>query len=161
MNDVAAATEKTSPGQALAAARAELKLSQADVSQQIKYSVKQIIAIEADDYAKLPGNTFVRGMIRSYAKLLQINPEPLLVDFGRHDNPAAAAADLQTSGQEPFVEGGTKSNRTYILLSLVALIAVAAVGYEWWSNPLELDTGQVVTIMPRSASSSSGLLHHS
>ncbi|MDP2639075.1 MAG: helix-turn-helix domain-containing protein, partial [Betaproteobacteria bacterium] len=149
MSEAVPATEHTSPGRALAAARAELKLSVADVSQQIKYGVKQIAAIEADDYAKLPGTTFVRGMIRSYAKLLQIDPEPLLADLGRRDIPAAITVDLRTSGQEPFVEGDGKSNRIYVLLSLVAILAGAVVAYEWWSNPL--DTGEVVTITPRTA----------
>ena len=145
------ATEPASPGRALAAARVELKLSVADVSQQIKYGVRQIEAIEADDYAKLPGTTFVRGMIRSYAKLLQINPAPLLADLGRRDIPGPVTVDLRTGGQEPFVEGGVKSNRIYALLSLVALVAVAVVAYEWWANPL--DTGVVVTIMPRNGQS--------
>ena len=148
------ATEQASPGRALAAARADLKLSLADVSQQIKYGVKQIAAIEADDYTKLPGTTFVRGMIRSYAKLVQIDPTPLLANLGRRDVPAAATVDLRISGQEPFVEGGAKSNRVYALLSLAALVAVAVVAYEWWANPLK--TGEVVTIMPRSAQSDAG-----
>lgn len=144
MSEAEPATERLSPGKALAAARAELKLSVADVSQQIKYGVKQIAAIESDDYAKLPGTTFVRGMIRSYAKLVQIDAEPLLADLGRRDIPAVVTVDLRTSGQEPFVEGGGKSNRIYVSLSVAALVAVAVVAYEWRVNPL--DTGEVVTI---------------
>lgn len=154
MSDALPATETVSPGRVLAAARAELKLSVADVSQQIKYGAKQIAAIEADDYAKLPGATFVRGMIRSYAKLVQIDPAPLLVDLGRRDIPGPATVDLRTSGQEPFVEGGTRSSRVYLLLSIAALLAVAVVAYEWWSNPL--DTGEVVTIMPKGAKGDAG-----
>ncbi len=149
-----ATTEQASPGRALAAARADLKLSLADVSQQIKYGVKQIAAIEADDYARLPGITFVRGMIRSYAKLVQIDPAPLLANLGRRDIPAAATVDLRISGQEPFVEGGAKSNRIYALLSLAALVAVAVVAYGWWANPLE--TGEVVTITPKVAQTDAG-----
>ena len=153
MSEAVPATEQPatspSPGRVLAAARAELNLSLADVSQQIKYGVKQIEAIEADDYAKLPGTTFVRGMIRSYAKLVQINPEPLLADLGRRDIPAPITVDLRTKGQEPFVEGGGKSNRVYVWLSLAAMVAVAVVVYEWWVHPM--DAGEVVTIMPRTA----------
>jgi cytoskeleton protein RodZ len=126
----------------------------ADVSQQIKYGSKQIAAIEADDYAKLPGATFVRGMIRSYAKLVQIDPKPLLVDLGRRDIPGVVTVDLRTSGQEPFVESGAKSNRVYVLLSIAALLAVAVVAYQWWANPL--DTGVVVTIMPKTAKDDAG-----
>jgi cytoskeleton protein RodZ len=147
MSEVEPAAEQSSPGRTLAAARAELKLSVADVSQQIKYGVKQIAAIEADDYAKLPGTTFVRGMIRSYAKLVHLDPQPLLAELGRRDLPAAVTADLRTSEQEPFLEGGRKSNRIYVLLSLAALLAVAVVAYEWYVSPPS--TGEVVTITPK------------
>src|SRR5512141_2614017 len=150
MSEAAPANEQISPGQTLAAARAELKLSVADVSQQIKYGVKQIAAIEADDYATLPGATFVRGMIRSYAKLVQIDPAPLLRDLARRDIPGSVTVDLRTSGQEPFIEGSEKSsNRVYVLLSIAALVAVAVVAYEWRLSPL--DTGEVVTIKPKAA----------
>ena len=149
MSEAVPATERASPGQALAAARAELKLSVADVSQQIKYGVKQIAAIEADDYANLPGTTFVRGMIRSYAKLVQIDPAPLLSGLGQRDIAAAAAVDLDTGAQEPFIEGSRKSNRVYVLLSVAALVAVAVVAYEWQLNPPK--SGEVVTIKPRTA----------
>lgn len=150
MSEAAPVTEQLSPGRALAAARAELKLSVADVSQQIKYGAKQIAAIEADDYASLPGATFVRGMIRSYAKLVRIDPAPLLTDLARRDIPGSVTVDLRTSGQEPFIEGGEKSsNRLYVLLSVAALIAVAIVAYEWRLSPL--DTGEVVTIKPKAA----------
>ena len=139
-------TISISSGRALAAARAELKLSVADVSQQIKYGVKQIAAIEADDFAKLPGATFVRGMIRSYAKLVQLDPQPLLAELSRRDSAPALAVDL-TGEQEPFLEGGRKSNRIYVFMSLAALLAVAAVAYQWYLSPPS--TGEVVTITPK------------
>jgi len=151
MSEAVPVTEHASPGQALAAARAELKLSVADVSQQIKYGVKQIAAIEADDYTKLPGTTFVRGMIRSYAKLVQIDPAPLLSELGPRIIPAAATIDLGEGVQEPFIEGSGKSNRIYVLLSVAALVAVAVVAYEWRVHPL--DTGEVVTIKPKAVQS--------
>jgi cytoskeleton protein RodZ len=134
MSELEPAAEPLSPGRTLAAARAGLNLSVADVSQQIKYAVRQIAAIEADDYAKLPGTTFVRGMIRSYAKLVQIDPLPLLAELGRRDLPPAAAVDLHTGEREPFLEGGKKSNRIYVFLSLAALLAVAVVAYEWYAS---------------------------
>ena len=124
-----------SPGRALEAARVALNLSVADVSQKIKYGVKQIAAIEADDYTKLPGTTIVRGMIRSYAKLVQLDPEPLLAELGQRDVPVPVSVDLHTDEQEPFFEGGKKSNRVYGYLSVAALIAVAAVAYEWYASP--------------------------
>jgi cytoskeleton protein RodZ len=149
MSEAEPAAEQTSPGRALAAARAGLNLSLADVSQKIKYGVKQIAAIEADDYAKLPGTTIVRGMIRSYAKLVQLDPKPLLDDLGLREIPAVVTVDLRTDEQEPFFEGGKKSNRVYIYLSLAALVTVALVAYEWYVSPPS--TGEVVKITPKAA----------
>jgi cytoskeleton protein RodZ len=149
MSETETAAEQFSPGRALAAARAELKLSIADVSQNIKYGVKQIAAIEADDYAKLPGTTIVRGMIRSYAKLVHLDPTPLLADLGQRDIPVVVTVDLHTDEQEPFFEGGKKSNRAYVYLSLAALVAVAVVAYEWVSSPRS--AGEVVKIVPKAA----------
>lgn len=147
MSEVEPAVEQSSPGRTLAAARAELKLSVADVSRQIKYGVKQIVAVEADDYASLPGTTFLRGMIRSYAKLLQLDPQPLLAELGRRDIPAAVSVDLRTGEQEPFLEGGKKSNRIYVLLSVAALLAVMVVAYQWYVSPPS--SGEMATIPPR------------
>jgi cytoskeleton protein RodZ len=147
MSEVESAAERSSPGQTLAAARNQLNLSVAEVSRQIKFGVKQIVAIEADDYDKLPGTTFVRGMIRSYAKLLQLDPQPLLAELGRRDVPAAAMVDLHTSEQEPFLESGRKSNRIYVLLSLAAMLAVAVVVYEWYFSPAP--TGEAVAVAPK------------
>ena len=121
-------TEQPSPGRVLASARAGFKLSVADVSQQIKYGVKQIEAIEAGDYAKLPGTTFVRGMIRSYAKLLQINAGPLLVDLGaaRHSL-ASFGGSAYRQGRNPLEarSGGSRIGSTFLLSA--ALVAVAVV----------------------------------
>jgi cytoskeleton protein RodZ len=149
MSEAETAAEQVSPGRALAAARTKLNLSIADVSQQIKYGVKQIAAIEADEYAKLPGTTIVRGMIRSYAKLVQLDPNPLLADLGQRDIPAVVSVDLHSDEQEPFFEGGKKSNHVYVYLSLAALVAVAVVAYEWYASPPM--TGEAVKITPKAA----------
>lgn len=65
-------------GGALRAAREQAGLSVAEVAQSLKFSVRQIETLESDDYASLPGNTFVRGFVRGYAKLLKLDPEELL-----------------------------------------------------------------------------------
>jgi cytoskeleton protein RodZ len=151
MSEAEPATEQASPGRALAAARAELKLSVADISQQIKYGVKQIAAIESDDYANLPGTTFVRGMIRNYAKLVHLDPQPLLAELGRRNIAAAVTVDLRASDQEPFLEGGKKSNRIYVLLSLAALLAVAVVAYQWYVGlPSTDEVMAITTRVPKS-----------
>ena len=53
-------------------------MSVEDVSRQLRLSIQQIEAIEKEDFEKLPGRTFLRGFIRNYANLVQLDPIPLL-----------------------------------------------------------------------------------
>ncbi|WP_334187704.1 RodZ domain-containing protein [Noviherbaspirillum sp.] len=48
------------------------------VASQLNLAPRQVQAIERDDYASLPGMAVARGFIRGYAKLLKVDPVPLL-----------------------------------------------------------------------------------
>ena len=65
-------------GGALRTAREKSSLTVQDIASRLRLSPKQILAIEADNFATLPESTIVRGFIRNYAKLLKIDVEPLL-----------------------------------------------------------------------------------
>lgn len=65
-------------GLLLRKAREARGLSIDDVVQALKFSHRQIEAVEADDLSALPGNVFARGLIRSYARFLKLDPAPLL-----------------------------------------------------------------------------------
>ncbi len=66
------------PGQLLREARLARKLSLDDVADILRFSPRQIALLEDDRYDALPGATLVRGFIRGYAKLLKLDPVPLL-----------------------------------------------------------------------------------
>ena len=65
-------------GEVLRAARLEQGISVQDVARQLRLSVRQIEALEENEYGKLAGGTFLRGFVRNYAKLLQLDEAPLL-----------------------------------------------------------------------------------
>ena len=73
-----AATSATTPGARLAQARIAQGLPVEGVAQQLKFSARQIEALEADRYEQLPGIAVVRGMVRGYARLVGVEAEPLL-----------------------------------------------------------------------------------
>lgn len=66
------------PGAALRAERENRGLTVEAVVHATRFSVRQVDALERDDYASLPGMTTVRGFVRSYAKYLQLDVTPLL-----------------------------------------------------------------------------------
>lgn len=65
-------------GAVLREARERMGLSVDEVVNRIKLAPRQVEALEADDYAQLPEPAFVRGFVRSYARLVQLDPAPLL-----------------------------------------------------------------------------------
>ncbi|MCX7147653.1 MAG: DUF4115 domain-containing protein [Sulfuritalea sp.] len=69
------------PGSVLRLAREARGQSIADVVQVIRFSARQIEALERDDYASLPGATAVRGLVRNYAKFLKLDAAPLLAQL--------------------------------------------------------------------------------
>ena len=65
-------------GAALLNERRRQGLSLGDISRQLKLSVRQVEALERDDYSAYKGPVFIHGFIRNYAKLLGLDPEPLI-----------------------------------------------------------------------------------
>src|SRR2546425_12845300 len=108
------------PGQMLAQLRLERKLSIADVAQRLKYGVRQIEALEAEEFDKLPGTTFVRGMVRGYAKLLDTDPQPMLEELEQRYVPGEIDLDLRDKGI-PFVHSRSEEH-TSELQSLAYLV---------------------------------------
>ena len=76
------------PGDRLVARRVELRWSIEEAASKLKLAPRQIAALEANDFASLPGMAIVRGFIRSYAKLLELDPVPLLEMISSEPNPA-------------------------------------------------------------------------
>jgi cytoskeletal protein RodZ len=70
-----------SAGAMLAAARCNANMSVNEVATQLRRGVNQVEALEADDYQRLPGATFVRGLIRNYAKLVNIDAESVIKSY--------------------------------------------------------------------------------
>lgn len=122
--------EKPSPGAILAGRRIERNLSLAEIAQRLKYGVRQIEALERDDFEKLPGSTFVRGMIRSYAKVLNIDPVVVLAEFDRRQLPNKESVNVRAIGF-PFPEGNKRATSLYRVLSILAIVSAAAIIYEW------------------------------
>ncbi len=120
----------TSPGAMLARERAAKGLSVAEIAAQLRYSTKQIEALEGDDYAHLPGTTFVRGMIRGYAKILGTPATPMLEALERRQVPPPVTVDLRAP-RIPFPDGKTRTTKIYVWLCAVMLAVMAGVGYEW------------------------------
>ncbi len=130
MQTGALAPGNATPGRTLAAARTERGMSVSEVAQRLKFSLRHIDALESDRYDALPGGPYVRGMIRTYAKLLGVDAAPLLETLPRPSaagEPAMQPRDMSV----PFPQGPRSSSRVYLLLSMLIIVAVTVVLAEW------------------------------
>ena len=117
---------------ALASARQAAGLTLEEAARQLKFAPRQLEALETGELRRLPGGTFVRGMVRSYARLLRIDPEPLLAQIAAQVPPPDAERLAQRYRQPvPFTDGARRSNLAYVALSVVLLVAVAGVALQW------------------------------
>jgi cytoskeleton protein RodZ len=121
------------PGNVLAAARHALDLSVSDVARHLKLSPAQVEALEQGAYERLPGRVFVRGFLRNYAKLLGIDPQPLLRNIESEMPHAAVVEERAPSAQ--VVMPREQAARWPLYTVLVAALIVGALAiYEFGFN---------------------------
>lgn len=68
----------TSPGPLLLEIRQEKQISIDEVCETLRIRDIYITALEADAYDALPGESYVRGYLREYARLLGLEPQKVL-----------------------------------------------------------------------------------
>ena len=123
----ALSSEALSSGAALEAARLAKGLTQQDVSNSLRYSVKQIDALEKNAFELLPDAMITRGFIRSYARLLEIDAEPLLASYRQSAASESDKAISVRSSMRPVQL--TKESQPwlkYILASILVLLFLLA-----------------------------------
>jgi cytoskeleton protein RodZ len=119
-------------GAELAAAREARGLGLAEVAQQLKFGVRQLEALEAGRFDQLPGGTFARGMVRSYARLLKVDPEPLLPRIGVHyAAPDSNQLAARFSQPVPFSDSGRRSTLVYLAGAVGILVVIGAFYWQW------------------------------
>ena len=67
-----------SVGTQLRAGRERVGLSVDDVARALKLSNRQVESLEQDDWASLPGKTMIRGFVRNYARLVDLDGQGLM-----------------------------------------------------------------------------------
>ncbi|MDR7049919.1 cytoskeleton protein RodZ [Duganella sp. 3397] len=73
-----AKTGLATPGAQLKEQREALGLSVEQIADQLKLAPRQVVALEAGDYASLPNMAVTRGFVRAYAKVVRIDATPLV-----------------------------------------------------------------------------------
>lgn len=126
-------------GQALAQARQALNLPQTDVAARLRLHLRQVVALEAADFSGLPELAFIRGYVRSYARIVGLDEQPLFDSLNERAQAARHAPEDGVSEERAWMasphHGGFELLRTWlasrrmlVAVLLGALLIFAVVG---------------------------------
>ncbi len=123
-----------SVGTMLRMERERLGLSQAQITEMTRMRTPVVEAIENDAWDSLPPPVFVRGFLRSYAKVLGLSQEVVIGLYAKN-------FPLESPGQVPHPES-SRIRRRRVWLVLLLLVVLAALYGVWLSYPsLEVSQG--------------------
>lgn len=115
-------------GALLKAKRKERGLTYAQISERIRVSARHLEALENEDWDQLPSPAFVKGFIRSYARVLGLSEEGLIALY-QESVPASQPMPKP-------LQAAPEKKRAFLYLVLVfAVLAGGFAAYEWIEHP--------------------------
>ena len=125
--DAEAAMNPQGLGATLKALRRAKQLSLADVSTRLKYTARQLEALEAEKWEKLPSGVPLRGLVKNYGRLLETDIDSLMVmlenEVGVPDaRPIVLTTASLSSSDMTQPEGESRSSWGWWVVILVLLI---------------------------------------
>lgn len=134
-------------GRQLRRTREKLALSVNDVAGELRLTGFQIRALEEDDWSQLPGDTYARGYLRSYARLLGLDADQLLagastqeIELSRKEPEIALPGDAPAPAAEDAAARRTgRPARGWLGMLLVAVVIAAGYWQYRGGWPLVLD----------------------
>ena len=125
-------TTENETSQDLRAAREAHGWSLRQVAERLHITVAQVKGLEEGDYTALPGAAFARGFLKNYARLLGLDPEPLLrtYDASNEGSGLHPSETVLPTSEGPLLD----YSRRVLIFSVLIVIAVIAVAWWVWSH---------------------------
>jgi len=114
----------STPGDYMRQARMALGLSIEAVAARLKISPANLLALESDQFERLPGETFVRGYMRAYAKLLGIDCDAALANYEDYLRALRDTTVQVTRDQDAGNKAMPLSRRRQIAVVMTAVVIV-------------------------------------
>jgi transcriptional regulator with XRE-family HTH domain len=120
-------------GATLRDARMRARIDVSDIESQTKIRAKYLRALENEEWDLLPGPTYVRSFLRTYAEALGVDPRPLLEEY-RHDHERPTEVELTpisppgSRQRSAAIRGGVPRGYLIAVGVLLVVILLAVIG---------------------------------
>jgi cytoskeleton protein RodZ len=123
----------TGVGAELKRAREAAGLAIDEAAQRLKLLPRQIESLEHERFDRLPGPAIARGMVRNYARLLKLDPEPLVERMAPRADRTPTRGTIAGGHREQLPSSTTSRRSTllYAAFSVALLALVGAAAYKW------------------------------
>ncbi|UDN21334.1 cytoskeleton protein RodZ [Aeromonas veronii] len=132
-------SQAAGPGQLLRNAREQLGWTREQVASRIHLRLTLIAAIESDTYDKHTSHTFIRGYLRTYAKLVGIPEETILAAYDKLGLTPPDNIDMQSFSRRSRQQAN--DNRLKVATWLVILVLIALSVAWWWQSTSRRSAG--------------------
>jgi len=141
--------EVMGPGQILSDARKKMGLSQDDVALKLNFRTTLVNEIENEVFDTSMPETFNRGYLRNYAKLVNVSQEDVMASYEQLNVAKTQASELQSfsKGTEKLAE----SNRIMWISYLILAILIGSTVVWWMQNNTEESLNETVSTKKESA----------
>lgn len=136
-------------GAVLRDARLRHGLSEVEVATSLRLSPKILEYIESGQFERLPGETFGRGYVRAYARLMNLDADPLVLEYDRHMGIREREHAVHGIDKTDRYTAG-RSNRMWLRRgALIILLLVAGAVFLWWYENREAVVTEVSQVDER------------
>lgn len=121
---------KQNPGATLRLERERQGLTTAAAAATLRLPEKILVHMEAGRFDQLPGETFARGYVRSYASMLGLDPTRLVLEF---DNfVGVVVRERNVSGIDKLTPPSKTGNLLVTWSSVIIALVILASVLVWW-----------------------------
>ncbi|MFC0708500.1 RodZ domain-containing protein [Azorhizophilus paspali] len=126
------AAASVNPGEILRKGREANDWSLAQVAGHLHLPARTLALLEAGEFERLPGHTFARGYVRSYAKLLGMDQVRLVEAFDRYTGTDAKGSEVHSLGN---IEQPVRLSQGILrLVGLALILLLVGSGLFWWQE---------------------------
>ncbi|CEA03072.1 XRE family transcriptional regulator [Pseudomonas saudimassiliensis] len=155
---------RVNPGEVLRAERERVGFTADEVATHLRLTRATLGYLEAGRFERLPGDTFARGYVRAYARLLKLDPARFVEQYDRYVGINSRESSVHTIDK---VDVKPKRGARVVMTvsTLLIILIMVSLGLWWWNDSREtpsrgaepgtLDEVQVDSMLPPDSFTSS------